>query len=105
MYNEPPPQETQPPNGAKVPRKPEEAIVKLPGTTTPCPSAKFGCHSKFTAMVSVQFEVHGWVAVKIAQAFTSYSILSAQVGMEQTTSVARTTKNLRIRIPLLTPRR
>src|ERR1700691_6212162 len=56
------------------------------------------CQRKLTSI----FSTAPLVAVIVAQAFTSSSMLSAHVGAEQTTSVTRTIKNLCIRIPLLT---
>ena len=56
-------------------------------------------------MVSVQLDVQGCVAVKVAQAFTSSSMLSAQVGAEQKARTAVRIDNLSIDNPLVSPRR
>ena len=78
----------------------------LPGTISPVSNStelgseeksEGGLYRKFTPIVSVQFEEQGSIAVKVAQALTFSSMLSAHVGAEQTTSVTRTIKNLRIK--------
>jgi hypothetical protein len=87
------------------PKKPEELTFMLPGTIWPVKLAselgsaaksEGGMYRKFIPMVSVQLEEQCWVAVKVAQALTSSSMLSAQIGAEQNATTAKTINNLRI---------
>jgi hypothetical protein len=105
------PCEVTPPSEENAPRKPEELTSILPGTTVPrkFPGVIFvdggGVYRKLTPMVSVQLEVHGWVPVKVAQALTSKTTLSAHVGTEQNAKTTITINNLRIETLSSTPRR